>query len=110
MQMDLLSEAEQQRFEKSRKEAVDLSQLALSRIATATDSFRVAQVWFDQARSLFLDGIVQLSEDPRDNFETAFDKANKLERIEQAFDAASLRLNFELRQLQKMGISPARDY
>jgi uncharacterized protein (DUF2344 family) len=108
-EMDL-SAKEVEKFNELSASAREIVETATMRIGVRIESLDQAQKWYTQTRQLFLDAIVSLTDDPHDDFETAFQKARKLDAIETDFESASNRLNFELREAQKMGIAPTRGY
>jgi hypothetical protein len=99
-----LSTREAEKFQELSAGAREIIQLATLRIETRIASLEEAQRCYALARNLYHDAIISLADDPADPFEVAFEKAHKFESIETQFEYASTRLNFELREAEKMGM------
>ena len=76
------------------------------------ESLNLAQLRYGAMEQELLKSVLRDAPDESDDFETAWAKARSQESVEEQFEEALARYNFELRDSLKSGtvISPARSY
>ena len=94
---------ELEKLAKLTAKAEEISRLNTMRIETRIKSLDAAHRHYSDATILYHEAILRLAPDPDDDFETAFNKSRKFTAIEDDFTDASTRLNFEIREADRLG-------
>ncbi len=107
---DDVNENEQVRFNELTAEAQEIVRTASMRIKARINSLDQAQREYVKLSEEWHDAQLNFAEDPDDNFEVAYYKDFQAALIDGKFAYACNRLNFELRDSAKVGITQARSY